>query len=105
MKKHPLLIGKPREYPTKLASVLVEFFKKNKHVKIAYLAQIFDPASGEPPHCTIGIIMDSQMDSIADELKKIVKANCSEDEFIDFTHIDSPERIELFSSLEPFYIS
>ena len=105
MKKHSFLIGKPRNYPTNLANALVDFFKKNPQVKTAYLAQIFDPASREPPHLAIGIVMDVQMNSIANHLGEIVRSTCSENEFIDFMCIDTPEKVELFSSLKPFYVS
>ncbi|WP_339049794.1 enhanced serine sensitivity protein SseB C-terminal domain-containing protein [Rickettsiella endosymbiont of Xylota segnis] len=105
MQKHPLLIGKPRIYPAELAKQLVDFFKKKKDVRTAYLAQVYDPISGEPPHLTIGIVMDVQIDSIAYELKKIVQTTCQENEFIDFMHVDTPEKAELFSSVEPFYVS
>ena len=105
MVKKSLLIGRPRKYPQQMADVLLKFFRKSPNIKKAYLAQVFDPTTGEPPHITIGIVMNTEIESIKNDLEKIIQENCAQQEFIDFVCIDTQDKKNLFSSLEPFYIS
>lgn len=77
MKKIPFLIGKPRNHPTQLANALVALFEQHREVHMAYLAQIFDIATGNLPHITIGIIMDKPINIVANDLQKIIKTQFS----------------------------
>lgn len=105
MQNKSILIGEPRNYPKVLVHALSELFKQHPEIKKAYLAQIFDPSSGEPPHITVGIMMNAQIESIAYDLHKIVETHCTINEFVDFIPINLPNTVELFSSIEPFYVS
>lgn len=103
MNRKTLLIGKPRKYPAQLADALLIFFKNSQMVEKAYLAQVFDPSTGEPPHITLGVVLKTNLESISGDLKKIIQENCKEGDFIDLINIDTQDKLNLFSSLDPFY--
>jgi hypothetical protein len=51
-----VLLGQPATSPTALIAALGRLFTRHPTVEAAYLAQIHDPSSGDPPHPIVGIL-------------------------------------------------
>ena len=70
-----VLIGMPKEYPTKAVNALVSYFQGKPEVKKAYLAQIHMPDSGEPPHLIFSIQVDGDFRPIASDLGVVFESD------------------------------
>ena len=99
------LIGQPREYPSKLIGDLIDLFHKIPKVNSAYLAQIYFPTTGEPPHLMISIDMSGELNDIASQLNKVMQRNMRNDSFIDVIPFHSKNFIEYMKTIDPFYKS
>lgn len=81
-----VLIGQPSKYPTELVAALQKLFAKNSSVHAAYLAQIHDPSTGEPPHLIVGIEC-SDMQSVIREAGITSQGLVGGGEFVDFIEV------------------
>lgn len=55
-----ILLGQPNNYPYQLVETLKKNFKKNRHIKQAFLAQMFNPSIDKKPHTLL--IIDTKDD-------------------------------------------
>lgn len=60
-----VLLGQPARYPEALAEALKTHLAGVPAVRAAYLAQIFVPSSGDPPHPVIGLELEPGADARA----------------------------------------
>ena len=86
-----VLIGQPAKYPAELVAALQKLFAKNESVHAAYLAQIHDPGTGEPPHLIIGIESDD-MEKAVREAGITSQRLVGEGEFVDFIQVGGDKR-------------
>ena len=81
-----VLIGQPAKYPTELVAALQKLFPKNPSIHAAYLAQIHDPSTGEPPHLIVGIESD-EMEKAVRDAGIASQGLVGEGEFVDFIQV------------------
>lgn len=105
MNKQPILIGSPKVKPELLIERLIKFFTNVSSVKVAYMAQIFNPATKEPPHLSIGLIIDEDLMNIAHDIDNIVKKTVERNEFIEVIDIGKNNMESAYSKLKPFYVA
>lgn len=108
-----MLIGQPKEYPTKLASALTRVFTTIPQVKRAWLAHvhyargIFFPKSipGEKPHTLIVIEQDGNFEQFLGEIWVIVRGIQAPDSPVDFLEFTGEGGVEdsILRNNAPFY--
>ena len=99
-----MLVGSPRKKPELLIKRLGELFTNISSVKVAYIAQVFNPVTKEPPHLTLGLIIDEDLDNVFYVIDNVIKETIAKDEFVDVIDIKKNHIEDIYSKLEPFYI-
>ena len=102
-KETQVLIGMPKEIPTRLIDGLRNHFRTDPRVKKAYFAQIHMPESGEPPHLIISIQADGDFDQLARSLQEVVLHFTGGDQIIDMVQSGVGTLDDFFLQQEPFY--
>jgi len=105
-KEVKVMIGQPKEYPEELVQALSRFFKTKKAVKRAWLAHIFNPDDGQPPHTLIAIDVQAGFDEISAEAGIVVRNVKIQSPPVDFMPITGKGGIEnhFLNGDKPFYI-
>ncbi len=103
-----IFLGQPTNYPQALVDGLKDYFSAHREVEAPYLAQVFVPVNGEPPHPVIGIRLrhgfgGSLPPALAD-LGAIVKRTSGAGTPVDFVEIGPTEVSKyLVEQTKPFY--
>jgi hypothetical protein len=71
-----VLLGQPKDYPSKMVESLTTLFAKRRDVKAAYLVQMHDPSRDAVPHIVVGIEAGGNFDEVAREAGTVA-ADCS----------------------------
>ncbi|MEZ6071344.1 MAG: enhanced serine sensitivity protein SseB C-terminal domain-containing protein [Pirellulales bacterium] len=87
-----VLIGQPTTYPIALVNTLSRLFAKQPSVKAAYLAHFFNPITDGFPHTLIGIVVESDWDSIVGDAGVVAREVMGEHEIVDFVRVSPDER-------------
>jgi len=98
-----VLVGMPKEYPTKAVEALVSYFQGKPEVKKAYVAQIHMPDSGEPPHLIFSIQVDGEFHPIASDLGVVLQSTLETGQFADLVQFGQGGLDDFFKSQEPFF--
>jgi hypothetical protein len=102
-KEAKVLIGKPAEYPVKAVDALSNYFQGKPEVQKAFVAQIHEPDSGEPPHLIFAIQVDGDFSAIASDLNGIFKSVLETGQFADLLPLGKSPLDDHFKNLEPFF--
>lgn len=102
-KETKVLIGMPKEYPSKVIYALRNYFRGNPNVKKAYFAQIHMPDSGEHPHLIFGIEADGDFQQIARDLNMVFLGNLGDGNFADVVQVGKSNLDNYFKNQKPFY--
>jgi hypothetical protein len=98
-----VLVGMPKEYPTKVVDSLSSYFQGKPEVKKAYVAQIHMPDSGEPPHLIFSIQVDGDFQPIASDLSVIMQSTLETGQFADLVQFGQGSLDDFFKTQEPFF--
>ena len=100
-----LLLGQPSNYPDKLVDTLKKNFKKNKNIRRAFLAHIFNPSVDKKPHTIIVIDTKNDFNSIANSIGALINNIEIPDPPLDITQfINSQDPISNYClEIKPFY--
>lgn len=104
-----VLVGQPKEYPTALVEGLRALFASAGCVESAYLVQMYDPRSGEPPHNLVGVLMKpGSMKAFSDFAPEMARATDhvrKEGEFFDIVDMSTETEMGKFiaSKNKAFY--
>ena len=94
-------IRDPKKYPSELVEHLRNFFDSIKCVERAYLVEMYDPKSGEPPHNVIGVTLKSdckrEFSDFAQEFIAYFVTVSKPGEFADL--VDASDKTELSESV------
>ena len=84
-----VMLGQPSDYPKHVTDALAAFFKDKPEVAAAYLAHMFVPNSGEPPHTMIGVDAepDADFDRLSGEVGIVLGDVAHQGELIDLIRI------------------
>jgi hypothetical protein len=102
-------IGQPRDYPSGLVTGLKMLFSSTGQVERAYLVEMYDPKSGEPPHSLIVIAMKTgstkKFSDIVPEVGAVIKQAAKKGEPIDIMDLSTADTIgdHIAKSTAPFY--
>lgn len=99
----PILIGMPKEYPTKVVDTLSSYFQGKPEVKKAYVAQIQLPNSDEPAHLLFSIQVDGDFRPIASDLGVIFQETLGTGQFADLVQFGQGSLDDYFKSQQPFF--
>jgi hypothetical protein len=102
-KETNVLIGMPKEYPTKIVENLITYFNGRQEVQRAYVAQIHAPESGEPPHLIFAIQAGGDFGSIASDLNIIFRDIIDKGQFVDLIQIGKTNLDDYFNNQQPFF--
>jgi len=102
-KETKVLIGMPKEYPTKLVNALSSYFQGTPQVKKAYVAQIHMPDSGEPPHLIFAVEADGDFRPIASDLSVVFQSTLGNSQFADLIQIGQSNLDDYFNNQQPFF--
>jgi SseB protein C-terminal domain/SseB protein N-terminal domain len=98
-----VLVGMPKEYPTKVVDALASYFQGKPEVKKAYVAQIHMPDSGEAPHLLFSIQVDGDFHPIASDLGVVLQSTLETGQFADLVQFGQGGLDDFFKSQEPFF--
>jgi hypothetical protein len=84
-----ILLGQPAVYPHDLVKALQRLFERQPSVSAAYLAQVHDPSSGDPPHIMIGIECPGSMRVVAPEAVLVAQEVMKGATIVDFIEVGS----------------
>jgi hypothetical protein len=98
-----VLIGMPKEYPTKVVEALSSYFQGKPEVKKAYVAEIHVPDSGEPSHLLFSIQVDGDFHPIASDLSVVMQSILGTGQFADLVQFGQGSLDEFFKTQEPFF--
>lgn len=59
-----VMLGQPKEYPSKMVDSLTQLFSRRPAVKLAYLAQMFVPGQSNAPELVIGLEGQGDLEAI-----------------------------------------
>ncbi|MEO7300266.1 MAG: enhanced serine sensitivity protein SseB C-terminal domain-containing protein [Verrucomicrobiota bacterium] len=107
-KDKQILLGQPKEYPNSLIKSLQNLFKSHPSVTAAYLAQMHDPSSDDPPHILIGIECPGHMQIVAPEAVLVAQEDTQRTTIVDFVEVGlKPGSINDYfkNQTQPFYKS
>jgi len=97
-------IGQPAKYPTDLVNSLKILFANWHNINAAYLAWIYNPDNGEPPHYIFGLDGNGDLQTVIQEAGFTAKQFLGKDEFVDFIQIGGKGDISSYLRLTaPFY--
>jgi SseB protein C-terminal domain/SseB protein N-terminal domain len=103
-KETKVLLGMPKEHPTKTINALLNYFQGKPQIKKAYFAQIHAPDSGEPPHIIFAIQVDGDFHPIASDLGIIFQGTLAEGEFADLIQLGQSSSLDdYFLGQSPFF--
>ena len=105
-KETTVQIGQPAVYPSELVSSLKVLFGHKPNVSKAYLAWIYNPSSGDPPHYIIAVELDGDRMPVFNEAGFIANQILGKDQIIDFMQLSGGSGIEdyFINQTTPFYI-
>src|SRR5580765_5946244 len=66
-KETKVLLGQPKDYPSRMVDSLTAFFAKRSEVKAAFLVQMHDASQDEMPHLVVGIQADGDVEKLFGE--------------------------------------
>jgi hypothetical protein len=98
-----VLIGMPKEYPTKLVNALSKYFQGRPEVKKAYVALIQMPNSDEPAHLLLSIEVDGDFGPIASDVGVIFQETLDIGQFADLLQFGQGSLDDYFQSQQPFF--
>jgi hypothetical protein len=80
-------LRKPPNLPEKLILALTAYFRRSDVIREAYVAEIYVPSSGDPPHLVLGVGLvpnpDRRLEDIVAEIDIIAKSVMGPKEFLD----------------------
>lgn len=101
-----VLLGQPADYPQALVDGLKTLFSHHPQVEKAYLAQMYDPTSGTPPHPVVGIQSSGDFSVIVRDAGLVSEQTLGKGQFVDFSQLHPGEgdlSDYMLRSVEPFY--
>lgn len=103
-----ILLGQPAVYPHAFVKALQELFSQESAVEAAYLAQMHDPSSGDPPHLIIGIQCNMDYQRIFKSAGITSQGLLGDGKFADFIQVgDGKGSLDSYfqKQTKPFYQS
>lgn len=101
-----VFIGEPEHYPALLVDSLTTLFSKHRELKSAYLGMIHEIGQEETPNLIIGLLGDTDLESVIQEAATVAWDTTDEDEVVDFMVIEAgDEGISdyFLNECKPFY--
>jgi hypothetical protein len=98
-----VLIGMPKEYPTKLVDAMSRYFQGKPEIKKAYVAQIQMPDSDEPAHLIFSIQVDGDFQPIASDLGVVFQETLETGQFADLVQFGQGSLDDYFKTQQPFF--
>jgi len=102
-KETKVLLGMPKDHPTKVINALLSYFQGKPEIKKAYFAQIHAPDSGESPHLIFAIQVDGDFRPIASDLSIVFQSTLAEGEFADLLQLGQSSLDDYFLGQSPFF--
>ena len=101
-----VLLGQPKDYPTKMVNCLGELFARRQNVKRAYLCLMQDRSRDEKAHLVVGITADGDTAQLIREAGIVAADTAPGGEAVDLTLIE-PSQAGLshyfLESVQPFF--
>ncbi len=101
-----VVIGQPADYPAALVDALTGLFARHASVRRAFLAQVYEPASGDPPHLVVGLDARGSIDPLIAAAAALVREAAPRAGFVDFMPLspaDAGGVSGYFLDSRPFY--
>jgi hypothetical protein len=98
-----VLIGAPKEYPTKTVEAMTGYFQGRPEVKKAYVAWIHAPDTEEPPHLIFAVEVVGDFNSIASDLSVIFRETLGAGQFADLMQLGQGGLDDYFMNQQPFF--
>jgi hypothetical protein len=103
-KETKIQIGQPSKYPTEIVESLKKLYARSPSVRKAYMAWIYNPSSGEPPHYIFALDLHANAESVFHESGFVARQFLGPDEIVDFIEIDESGLSDYFvNQTKPFY--
>jgi len=101
-----VLLGQPKDYPTKMVASLSTLLAKHSNVKAAYLALMLDKSANEKPHLIVGIEADGDYENVLREAGTVAADLVADGETVDFLRVTRGDKgvgEYLIEEVTPFY--
>jgi hypothetical protein len=98
-----VLLGTPKDHPTKTVEAMTRYFQGRSDVKKAYVAWMDAPGSGEAAHLIFAIQVDGDFAPIASDLGVIFRETLGAGQFADLLQLGQGGLDEYFKDQQPFY--
>ncbi len=102
-----VLLGEPTEYPSALAELLLSWLPTQPAIKRAWLAMIFNPSDGLPPHTILAIDGDqhANMALLSHTIGQLIQSKPIPNPPLDILPLGNNEAIENYFLVDtqPFY--
>lgn len=99
-----VLSGQPKNYPSELTHSLSRLFSTLPEVKRAWVAQYYNPSSGEQAHTLIAIEQSGDWAKIGGQFGIVANSVVVPEPPVDFMQLSGRGRIEdYFENVDPFY--
>ena len=82
-----VLLGQPREYPSRMVDSLAKLFAVRRNVTAAYLLLMHDPSVDEKPHLVIGIEADGDVEEVVQAAGVVAADTAPADEPVDLFRV------------------
>lgn len=99
------LLGEPTEYPTALANALLAWFPSQPSIQRAWLAMIYNPTDGLPPHTILALETNQPITELSHEISQLIQQTNIPNPPLDILPLGSGEAIESYflEDTKPFY--
>lgn len=98
-------LGQPATYPQQMVDALKDVFRDHDVIDAAYLAQIFDPASGNAGQILVGIQANGNIEEAVGDAGIAIDSTLPNGQGIEFVLMDGGEiDAYLIQQTTPFYI-
>lgn len=101
-----VMLGQPKDYPSKMVDSLTQLFSRRPAVKLAYLAQMFIPSQSNAPELVIGLVGQGDLKTVIADAGSVVADTAPPGMAVNFTVLQpGSEGIGsyLLDETKPFY--
>jgi hypothetical protein len=101
-----VMLGQPREHPTRMVEALTRFAEKHPELRAGYLALMHDPSRDEKPHLVVGLAIDGAPEAIVREAGSIAADTAPNREPVDLVLITPGQpglSAYFLDAVPPFY--
>lgn len=102
-KNEKIQIGQPAVYPTEFINSLKKLYAETPAVRAAYLAWIYVPESGDPPHYIIALDMEHDFQTTCRDTGMTFENYSKTSEILDILPLDQSGLSSYFLKQQPFY--